>query len=155
MTMRTFGILFSIISIFLWSCKSQKVEQSNAPIMLSISKTPCFGSCEIYDLTIYEDGKAEINKKRFIDPIGQFSLTLKKKEILQISELANKINLCKMDSLYGNNIADLPSTIITFNCNGKYKTTIATMGYPQELNLLIDHINQIVKREDWQPLVVD
>lgn len=153
--MRSFAIFFSIIFFLATACKTQKPAKSNAPILISYSKTPCFGSCGVFDLTIYQDGNAEINKKRFIEPVGQFKINIGKKEINQIKDIIAEIDACKMDSIYGANISDLPSTIITLKCEKSYKTVIAIMGYPKKLDILNRKMMDIVKLKEWEPVVFD
>lgn len=153
--MKNFFSIAVLSCVILSACKIHKNNDGNAPILLSYSRTPCFGSCEVFDLTIYVDGKVDINKKQFMEEIGQFSYQLKRKGVKRLISDFNEMNFCELDSLYGAGVSDLPSSVITYNCGNRYKTVVAIMNYPEQLKYFIEEMALLAKRDDLTPLVFD
>lgn len=82
---------------------------------LSMRKTPCFGDCPTYTLTITNDGKVVFNgiKHTLLEGKHEFILAEKDFETLKnkIQEKKFKTYKTKYDNP---NISDLPSTFITY-----------------------------------------
>jgi hypothetical protein len=150
--MKNYLLVTMLLTLLYTACKVQKDKEGNAPILLSYSRTPCFGSCEVFDLTIYNDGKVDINKKHFMAEKGQFTLELKKKEVKELIASLDQMNFCNLDSLYGSGVSDLPSSVITYNCGSRYKTVVAIMNYPDALKTFIEEMALLVKRNDLVPV---
>ncbi|MFY0673699.1 MAG: hypothetical protein JXQ87_09850 [Bacteroidia bacterium] len=141
--------------LFCTGCKVQKENDTNKALLMSYSRTPCFGTCEVFDVKIYDNGSVLIEKKQFMSEKGDFALTLSNKELRQIESSLNEMSFCKLDSLYGVGVSDLPSSIITYQCGKEYKTVVAIMNYPNEIKALIENMADLVKREDLTPLTFD
>jgi len=77
------------------SCKSQKIganKLSNSQdFYLSMAKTPCFGKCPIYVITLDASGALTLNAKRFMSLEGQFISLL---DIVQLDSIS--LNLKKL-----------------------------------------------------------
>ena len=62
------------------SCKSkEKMSQSNSSVadtilLASIERTPCFGKCPTYKISIYQSGYVIYEGKQHVKNIGLFSL---------------------------------------------------------------------------------
>lgn len=150
--MKNYFFAIMLFSLLFTACKVQRDKEGNAPILLSYSRTPCFGTCEVFDLTIYSDGKVDINKKQFMAEIGEFTLELKKTEVKELIASLDQMNFCDLDSLYGGGVSDLPSSVITYNCGSRYKTVVAIMNYPDALKTFIEEMALLVKRNDLVPV---
>jgi len=131
--MRSLGYIF-IISIIL-SCGINKKSTLNKKkdIIISLERTPCYGSCPIYKMSIYSDGTALYYGKRFVNKIGSYSFRVSKETIEYILNKAIEINFFQLEDQYTENISDLPKTI-TYIKNGKEKKKIVNYyGAPKKL----------------------
>lgn len=136
------------------SCVS-KATSTEKTVLLTMQKTPCFGNCPVYDLTIYTNGYAEYNAKNFLPQTGRFGTELSKNEVRSIVQDLDDMNFCQMKKLYGVGVTDFPSSIITYMCNGEEKKVEAIMKYPESLLLFIMKLDGLTKSPKWQPLDFD
>lgn len=91
---------------------SIKKEHENK--LISIEKTPCFGDCPVYEVSINKDGKVTYNGIKYVDVAGKQEFDLTEKEFKQLKEKLAKKDFSEFKKEYTNpRIADLPSTYIT------------------------------------------
>ena len=122
---------------FFTTTSTNKQEDKN--IVISLEKTPCFGSCPIYKIFIFQDGTAIYHGIRFVDNLGEYTFETKLASISQnIINKSLEINFdsIKEDEYFNTNIQDLPSTIITINNH----TVKYNEGSSKELIELADYI---------------
>lgn len=131
--MRLLGYIF-IFSLLL-SCSSKKsvINKKKKDIIISLERTPCYGSCPIYKMSIYSDGTAVYYGERFVNNIGSYSFRVSKETIDYILNRAIEINFFQLENQYTENISDLPKTI-TYIKNGKEKKKVINYyGAPKKL----------------------
>lgn len=141
--------LLTFIAILVGSCKTPVETTSLSEKLFVFEKTACFGSCPIYTLTFYTNGIVEMNGKRFVDKLGIHELALTKSEYKSVVESLEDLDFCNLQSVYGEGVADLPSTVITYHCHGESKTVKAVMNYPESILLFTMNIEGLTKRPNW------
>jgi hypothetical protein len=116
-----------IISLAL-SCKSkEKISQTNSSgldtvLLASIERTPCFGACPTYKISIYNNGYVVYEGKQHVKNIGLFSSRLDSSKVNEIKDFIEKNKILDMNDEYKNpRIADYPGTFTEASLNGKYK----------------------------------
>jgi len=142
-------VLFVVLAIFVSSCKTPVETTSLTEKLFVFEKTACFGSCPIYTLTFYTNGIVEMDGKRFVDKLGIHELALTKSEYKSVVKSLEDLDFCNLQPIYGQGIADLPSTVITYQCNGDSKTVKAVMNYPESILLFAMNIEGLTKRPNW------
>ena len=144
-----------------FSCKSkEKVTQSGSSnldtvLLASIERTPCFGKCATYKISIYQNGYVIYEGKQNVKNIGMFSTRLAKEDVenIKIYILQNKI--LDLDDKYVNpRIADYPSTFTEANLDGKYKHITETdPRSPEQLKAYQKFLDSFFSEEtNWIPL---
>jgi hypothetical protein len=113
------------------SCKSkEKISQTNSSaadtvLLASIERTPCFGKCPTYKISIYQSGYVIYEGKQNVKNVGFFSLWLEKSKVDEIKNFIERNKILEMNDEYKNPlIADYPGTYTEVNLNGKYKRTV-------------------------------
>lgn len=132
------------------ACKSTsnttaRALKGNKPFVISLERTPCFGTCPVYKVSIHSDGKIEYSGKDFSNPKGEYEtyIPLTDVEVLRKAIIeANFVNLADTyDNMY---ISDLPSVITTLTVEGKQVKSIKNRYNPPpqlvKLEVLIDNI---------------
>ncbi|HET9907580.1 MAG TPA: DUF6438 domain-containing protein, partial [Anaerolineales bacterium] len=129
---------------------------SDSPL-ITLERTACFGTCPIYTLAIFEDGRVEYIGQDFVTITGEQTgsiSTEQVKELLAAFESADYFNL---QDQYTAPITDLPTTITTLSFEGKTKT-ISNYGgcmpdllipAPQALCDLEIMIDEITNSAQW------
>lgn len=119
-------IIILLLAIITTACldatKPLKVKDSQK--VIEMSKSPCFGDCPIYDITIYETGIATFNGIRNTDRLGLFVKKIGQEKVRQITNKCVAANLWQFQEVYKSNVPDLQTVSITYY-EGKEKKTIA------------------------------
>lgn len=90
-------------------------EEVNTPLF-KIEKTPCFGDCPVFKVSINETGKVTYKGIENVLAIGVQEFQLSDKEFNTLKEKLEKNNFSSFQKKYDNpKIMDLPSTFISYN----------------------------------------
>ena len=162
MAKNVFIILSAIV--FSFSCKSkEKAVQLNTTaadtvLLASIERTPCFGKCPTYKVTIYQSGYSVYNGKQNVKNIGLFSTRLEKSKVEEIKNFIEQNKILDMNDEYKNpRIADYPGTFTEASLNGKYKHILEMDPQaPKQLKDFQKFLDSFFTDEtNWQPLQKD
>ncbi len=133
------------------SCSIFEKKIPTSSSLISMKRTPCYGTCPQYQVTIFSNGSIKYEGKRYVDKIGCFHSKLSKKKIENIISLVNKINYFKLDSEYLSNVTDLPSVVTQVSINGKNYRILDEKFSETKLNILYDEIDKlIIEVDDWK-----
>lgn len=144
--------LFAVVSIILIvGCKSTK-KVSNGPEMhqYAMHVGPCFGYCPVFDIYVFEDGKAIWDARRFHKTNGKFQRMLSEAELAQLNKAFKEANLFKMEDEYPTMVADLPAITLSHVKKGKVKTVEANEKMPDAYEKCVDLMRQITKDGNWE-----
>lgn len=132
----------SVIIAFFSRCKSsEKPAAGNAMnndtvLLASIERTPCFGICPVYKITIYQSGFTVMHGKRNVPNIGRFSTRLTAEQVKEIIRYAAENKIYDLEGEYIEpRIADFPTTITELNINNRYKRIVNTQPSAPEVLL--------------------
>lgn len=133
---------------------SNTAEENLADSLFAfIHKTPCFGRCPIYKMTIYKSGYAVYEGINFVDNKGTFYTTFDSKELEEIKRIAKAIDYFQFKDEYNDpRITDIPSTITALQFDGKYKKVNARAQAPKSLQRLQTYLVNLAKNTNWKPL---
>jgi hypothetical protein len=128
----------------------------NSPyVMATLERTACYGSCPIYTLTIFSDGRVEWNGARFVKQRGKATATLSASELAQLREAFDAVGYFALGDGYDcYEMTDAPSANTSYS-DGKQKKSIAhyhgcqSKPKTKELGELESKIDRIVKSERW------
>ncbi len=116
-----------------------------------MKRTPCYGTCPQYQVTIFLNGLIMYEGKRYVDKIGCFRSKLSKKKIEKIISLINKINYSNLESEYLSKVTDLPSVVTEVLIKGKNYRVVDENFSETKLNILYDEIDKLTNEvDDWK-----
>lgn len=128
-------------------------KQLSDTVFARIERTPCFGRCPIYIITIYKSGYTTYEGENFVDMIGKFETNLEQKKLEQLMTEAKRIKFFEFDPIYDNeNVTDLPATLVTISTEDNFKTSINRYGGPEELRSFSDFFDSIIKGSNWEEI---
>jgi len=116
---------------------------------IEMDKSPCFGTCLHYTLTIYEKGIASFEGKRDVDKLGLHTKKLTSKEYEGVKHAFEASNFFELEDNYPSDLPDAPKTVITYHKNGKSKTVTGDFTRPQIILSLDKILTQIAESEGW------
>lgn len=150
-----------VISIVLVSCALTAPLPTPTPdysdLVVTMERTPCFGACPIYKLTIYGDGRAVYEGEEFVAVKGQQTATIGAAQIRELVAAIESADYFSLNDDYSAPATDLPSTITTVTLGGQSKTInhYGVCGYsdidtaPKELCDLESKIDEITNSARW------
>ncbi len=156
--MRYSVYLFFVAALLFSACSSQRagrIENANQISMITISRTPCFGTCPVYTMQIDKNCVVTLDA---VDHLpnkmkGWYKANLPEKEWMVLVNKLEKMNFKDMQDDYGNRqITDLPSvnTAITFaDGNAKKINDYGARG-TQELSELYTYVDALIGLLDWE-----
>jgi hypothetical protein len=132
--------------------KTEPVKQNEAAkqdVYFEIERTPCFGKCPVYKMTIQADGMATLMGKQNIDYIGTYNKRVDKATMDMLVSEFNKAGFFNMKDEYTEKVMDLPTTWVTFKYKGKSKKIRDYYKAPQELKDLEKLLQNIAVGPGW------
>ncbi len=170
--MRTLSIAIAVLS--LWACNGPKevaetseqtsasktdtivmvVETPATPIdslVISFSKTPCFGRCPVYKVKVYESGFATYEGLNFAEKLGLYSYHFSPEEIEAIYQSAVAIEFFELDAEYNEPmVSDLPSTKTRIHWNGQDHRVRASINIPEKLKIFHSNLAVTLLEKNWK-----
>ena len=121
------ALMMSTIVGFIYGCKSKKVDQetiveevvNETPvrseiILAQIKRDPCFGTCPVDLITIYEDGVVQYKGIKFVKNLGTHTAQLDEARLLKLKSMMSDLSSHKLNSKYiREHVSDLPSRLLT------------------------------------------
>ncbi|MDY0779877.1 DUF6438 domain-containing protein [Tenacibaculum sp. IB213877] len=119
------------------------IERAKSPLF-SIKKTPCFGDCPVYEVTINSDGKLTYNGKEYVIEKGIREIQLSEEQFTTLKEKLTIKDFSSFKDVYDNpKITDLPSTYITYK-GKQIKIRLWTDEVPTELIAVNEYVQDIL-----------
>lgn len=144
--------------IIFTACAQQKKATSNATTdtkakktskieRLSMRRTPCFGTCPSYSITLTKDGKATFKSQAFTEYEGTYEKTFAPADInklfLQFEEF--KVDTCSTE--YESLIQDVPGVFYNIGYKGGEDQEISNAhfgpGFLVQLSMEVDSFSKV------------
>lgn len=123
--------------------KLAKIISEEKNSLLRIRKTPCFGECPTYSVSIDKDGNVVYNGIDYVLVKGTQSFTLTDNQLQELSEKLNKKDFASFKEVYDNpKVLDLGSTYIIHN--GKQIQIRLWNNIPDELIDINEYVADIL-----------
>ncbi|MCC6385263.1 MAG: DUF6438 domain-containing protein [Bacteroidia bacterium] len=131
-----------VVLSFTLTCKSTKPSSdqtgpnhTDSVLLASIERTPCFGICPVYKISIYQSGYVIMHGIRHVKNTGWFSTRLTTEDVKSIKDYINQHNVYEFKDNYTEpRVADFPSAITEVNLHNQYKRIVNTdPAAPEEL----------------------
>lgn len=125
---------------------------SHALSEVVFERSPCFGACPVYKVTLRSDGSATYEGIRFVDRIGKFDGHFNDDQLSKLGAIADKLGFWNLKPEYTIGITDQPSQDLTL-VSGKETKKVHEYGHtaPAELWALYTMVDGIVAGiKDWK-----
>ncbi len=147
-----FGFFLSVSLSF---AAEQKIAPADTKVVLE--RTACFGTCPVYKLTMYADGKIEFFGDSYVNAVGNHIKTISQEKVALILAEANSVNFFGLDGKYDcYDATDNPTAIITITNEGKTKRIVHYHGCRSAnekelaaLTKLENRIDELAEIDDW------
>ena len=116
---------------------------------IGLERTPCFGTCPVYKLTVYSDGKVEYEGKDHVKEKGARSSKIDEKFFVRLMKKADEIGFFKLKDRYDGLVTDLPTRITTVTKGDVSKAVRNYYGGPKGLHDLEQLIDEVTNSAQW------
>ena len=137
--------------------KELRYDEDGNPIytrLVEFQRGACYGKCPVYTLTVYNEGLAKFNGKKFTDKDGIHTKQLSKAQVAELRTLLEKADLFRYPDSYGEGIVDAPLTTLTYYSenDGPVKRISGKDDRPEALKALDTRMEELVNSAGWESL---
>lgn len=130
------------------------VDKIDAEQVFSVSKTPCYGDCKQYSVTLYNTGLVVFHAKKNVGRTGYYSMMLKnfsQSELMQYFRNATADGLQTVYPVGEATPADVPATVLRYpGVDGRIQAIKVYADAPEKLQQLFDLVEEMAEQEDWK-----
>src|ERR1700731_3268560 len=134
---------------------SEKPESEITKI--SLERTPCFGACPVYKLTIHRSGQVDYEGTDHVREKGSRTGRISREDFDKLVKKIDEINFFSLNDRYdgknrdgsGVTVTDLPTRKTTVTRGNRTKTVENYFRGPKDLQELEDLIDELTKSADW------
>ena len=128
------------------------VESAEESI-ITLQRTACFGTCPIYTITIYGDGRIIYNGDDFVEATGEQTAQISPEQVQELVEFMTNGGYQTLQDEYTNfNVTDMPSAITSLTMNGETKRIEHYFGdesAPLILHQIENRIDLLANSSQW------
>ncbi|HVZ99290.1 MAG TPA: DUF6438 domain-containing protein [Caulobacterales bacterium] len=125
------------------------------PISITLERTPCFGFCPDYAVTITGDGAVTYNGRRFVRVTGEQHATASPEDVAHLVELIRRADFFNLKDRYEAQVTDLPSARITVVQGDRRKAVLdyagEHVGMPHAVTEIEQEIDRVAGTARWVP----
>ena len=156
--MRSFPFLSALLIVIGSSCGARKAPASSADttfgsksdsVFFSLQRTPCFGTCQAYTVTVFSDGRAHYTGRSNAPREGDFTGKVDKATMQKLLDRAVSIGFFAFQDKYDGQVTDLPSTIIRVNANNKDKKVVGRVKTPPAFKPFAAYADSLLAPVEW------
>jgi hypothetical protein len=126
----------------------QSASEIPGDLVITLQRTPCFGTCPSYSVTLYGNGSYVFNGTRCVMVKGLRKGTITRVSVKRLVMEFGAANFSHLrDSYEDMVITDMPSAILSFTANGTTKTVFhyhGDLNAPGNLSTLEDRVDSAV-----------
>jgi len=141
--------------VFLWPLLAitftiqEPSTPAEAPARITLRRTPCFGECPDYTVTIDRDGTVAYDGRRFVRVTGRQTARISAAAVKALLDEFQQIDFFSLKDRYNAPVTDLPTTYVTLRLGERSKTVEDYVGAPKPLRDLERHIDEAAGVQRW------
>jgi hypothetical protein len=148
---RAFVVLFAAVALV--ACAPVQTSASEGPVMITLSRSVCFGFCPAYRVTINGDGEVVYHGERFVNVTGEQRAHIPRADVERLLARFDDVGFNGLRDEYRAHVTDLPTYAITLERNGVRKRVVdyggISAGMPRAVRELQDEIDRVANTGRW------
>lgn len=149
--------MICVMAFGLSACKSSQqlmYESIPSDFTMTITRTPCMGTCPYYDVTVMADGQVTFLGKGHTKLMGEHKKKLPAETVLAIKEVIKSSTFWDLDETYDNpNVADLPSVSLSCTMDGRFHSVMVRTGGPKEFGYMVMTLENLIGKDGYDPIL--
>lgn len=140
-------------ALALASCASASAPAQQGPVEITLQRTPCFGFCPDYTVTITGEGEVRYVGRRFVNAVGERHASIPRADVERLLQRFDAIGFDRLRDEYRAQVTDLPTNTITLTRNGRTKRVVdyggTGAGMPDSVRELQAEIDRVAQTAQW------
>ncbi len=123
-------------------------------LVAKISKTPCFGTCPVFEAEVISDGKVFWRGKKHVARLGNFEASASKSMLSELSGRAEALGFFSFERQYpanGRRITDFPTTTSYLHWGKNERRVEDNFDAPLALQEFEKFFAEWLEQLAWQP----
>ena len=122
-------------------------------VVVTLERTPCFGFCPVYTLTVHGTGTVKYEGRDFVDVKGTVTTNISRNTVAELVAAFEKADYFSLKDAYTERtITDAPSVLTSITVSGVTKSVEhypGDLNAPEALTVLENTIDELVNSEQW------
>lgn len=117
-----------------------------------LRREPCFGTCPMYEATLYRGGRARYTGTRFVERVGNYRGEVTLDDYGRMAYLMDRLGFMALPDSFAARYTDLPGATMAVSRRPEGNKAVHDYGYvgPVELWSLMQVFDGIVGRIQWE-----
>lgn len=126
-------------------------KQFSDSVFAQLQRTPCFGRCGIYTITVFKSGLVRYEGEKWVEKEGVYEARVSPEVLQDLLRYAKEINFFELQDEYDNKqVTDLPSTITSVRNKEGIKTIENRYDGPKELSEFERYFDGLFEQIEWK-----
>lgn len=144
-----------LVLALLLSLTAYFYAQNASTVLITLERTPCFGACPAYKLTLHGDGSVVYQGQSNVAVEGRHEAAISPEKVQELLAEFERVDYYSFKNEYHDPFAsmtDFPTTITSLTRDGRRKTVRhyhGDMSAPGELTALEFKIDEIANSAQW------
>jgi hypothetical protein len=121
--------------------------------LFEMSKSPCFGKCPVYTVTVFQNGSMQLTAKENMTLKGKYTLQMSQPELNSFKAKLKSLNLLTLRNEYREPIADAPATHIVYSEGDSTKKIFTNFLFPDSLQNFTEQLDKMVQAGRWTQVI--
>jgi len=152
--MRFVHTLFAAFGLLaLSACETTSAPGDGGKVLITLERTPCFGFCPDYTVSIDGEGNVTYVGRRFVGVTGEQHGRASRADVQALLRAFDAVRFESLRDEYRAHVTDLPSTIVTLTRNGHTKRVVdyagVSVGMPQAMVAIEQQIDRAANTAPW------
>jgi hypothetical protein len=120
---------------------SKKATPTEAGPVLTFERTPCFGTCPVYTMQVYADGRVAYEGRHHVPLLGKKEFRLPAAAVADMLHQAKEAYFESFQEQYKSGVTDMPSTIVAIRQpDGTFKKVTAESAVPENVQTYFTYL---------------
>jgi len=117
-----------------------------------LERTPCFGACKAYRISVYRSGYARYEGRSNVEKEGMHEGRIGQDTLATLLKEAEAMGFFNLQDSYDGQVTDLPSTIVRIVTKDKDKRVLARVGTPPAFKAYVEQVETLLLPVPWRPI---
>lgn len=118
--------------------------------LVELKKGPCFGSCPVFEMIIYEGGWVSYEGERFTNRIGMHMKQIDVETFKDVMRAFEDADVWQYQNIYKAQIPDMATVTVVYHKDGNTKSIKGKDGRPAKIVELGKMLDQIAQSSGWE-----